>query len=60
VYWSLVAGAFAILTVYLKYKERVSIVPVDEPVNFIAMKNSSSVAIALDPRIEVEEDPNPR
>ena len=60
VYWSLVAGVFAALTIYLKHQERISIVPVDEQVNFIAMKNTSSVAMVLDPRTEVKDELSPR
>jgi MFS family permease len=56
VYWSLVAGVFAAITIYLKHKERISIIPVGEQVNFIAMKNTSSVAMVLDPRTDVEGD----
>jgi len=53
VYWSLVAGVFALITIYLRHKERILIVPVEAQVNFIAMKNTSSVAMALDPRTDV-------
>lgn len=53
VYWSLVAGVFALITIYLRHKERILIVPVGAQVNFIAMKNTSSVAMALDPRTDV-------
>ena len=56
VYWSLVAGIFALITVYLKHKERVIIIPVAEQVNFVPMKNTSSVAMVLDPRAEMEGD----
>jgi MFS family permease len=59
VYWSLVAGVFAVITIYLKHKERISVIPVDEQVNFIAMKNTSSVALVLDPRTEVEKEQRP-
>jgi hypothetical protein len=50
VYWSLVAGAFALVTIYLKHKERVTIIQPAEQVNFAPMKNTSSVAMVLDPR----------
>ena len=56
VYWSLVAGIFALITVYLKHKERVVIIPVAEQVNFVPMKNTSSVAMVLDPRADAEGD----
>jgi MFS family permease len=60
VYWSLVAGIFAVITIYLKHREKVSMIPVDEQVNFIAMKNTSAVAMVLDPRTEVEDGQGPR
>jgi MFS family permease len=56
VYWSLVAGVFAIVTVYLKHKERVTIIQPAEQVNFAPMKNTSSVAMVLDPRTDAEAD----
>ena len=56
IYWSLVAGIFAAITLYLRHKERISIVPVEDQVNFIPMKNTSSVAMVLDPRTEVDID----
>ncbi len=54
VYWSLVAGLFAAITFYLRRKEKISIVPVEEQVNFIPMKNTSSVAMVMDPRTEID------
>ena len=54
VYWSLVAGIFAAITFYLRRKEKISIVPVEEQVNFIPMKNTSSVAMVMDPRTEID------
>lgn len=59
-YWSLVAGIYAVITIYLKHKERISVIPVDEQVNFVAMKNTSSVALVLDPRTEVDGAQRPR
>jgi MFS family permease len=56
VYWSLVAGVFAVVTIYLKHKERVTIIQPAEQVNFAPMKNTSSVAMVLDPRTDAEED----
>jgi MFS family permease len=54
VYWSLVAGILALVTVYLKRKERFIVIPVAEQVNFVPMKNTSSVAMVLDPRSDAE------
>jgi MFS family permease len=56
VYWSLVAGVFAVITVYLKFRERITIVPVSEQVNFVPMKNTSSVAMVLGPRADTDDD----
>lgn len=49
-YWAMVAGVFAVVAMYLKHKERVAKVPVAEQVNFVPLKNTSSVATVLDPR----------
>ncbi len=49
VYWSLVAGVFTLITLYLKHKERVTIIQPAEQVDFAPMKNTSSVAMVLDP-----------
>jgi MFS family permease len=56
VYWSLVSGVFAVATIYLKHKERVTIIQPAEQVNFAPMKNTSSVAMVLDPRTDAEAD----
>jgi MFS family permease len=52
VYWSLVAAVFAAATLYLKLREKITIVPVPEQVNFVPLKNTSSVAVVLDPRTD--------
>jgi MFS family permease len=54
VYWSLVAGVFAVITIYIKHKERITIIHPAEQVNFVPMKNTSSVAMVLDPRTDAE------
>ena len=56
VYWSLVTGAFAVLTLYLKHKEKVTIIDPAEQVNFAPMKKTSSMAMVLDPRTDAEAD----
>ena len=56
VYWSLVTGAFALVSLYLKYKERVTNIQPAEQVNFAPMKNTSSMAMVLDPRTDAEAD----
>jgi len=54
VYWTFVAVVFGAITIFLRYKEKISIIPVEEQVSFIAMKNTSSVAMVLDPRTEAD------
>jgi len=56
VYWSLVGGVFAVITIYLKHKERITIIKPAEQVNFAPMKNTSSVAMTLDPRTDADGD----
>ena len=56
VYWSLVAGLFAVITVYLRHKERITIIPVAEQVNFVPMKNTSSIAMVLGPGAGADGD----
>jgi len=56
VYWSLVGGVFAVITIYLKHKERITVIKPAEQVNFAPMKNTSSVAMTLDPRTDAEGD----
>jgi len=53
VYWSLVSGLFAAATLYLKLREKIMVVPVPEQVNFVPLKNTSPVAMVLDPRADV-------
>jgi hypothetical protein len=56
VYWSGVAGVFVVVTIYLRYKERIAIIQPAEQVNFAPMRNTSSVAMVLDPRTDAEAD----
>jgi hypothetical protein len=44
------------MILYLRHKERVTIIQPSEQVNFAPMKNISSVAMVLDPRTDYEED----
>ena len=54
VFWSLVNGALALAVLYLRRRERIEIVPVDNQVPFVPMKSTSPVATAMDPRVETE------
>ncbi|WP_054697751.1 MFS transporter [Desulfosarcina cetonica] len=53
-YWSVINASLAILTVYLRKREIIDIVPVEEQVAFVPMRSTSPVATALDPRTEPE------
>jgi MFS family permease len=56
IYWSLVSGVFAVITIYLRHKEEITIIQPADQVNFVPMKNTSSVAMIMDPRTVAEED----
>jgi MFS family permease len=56
VYWSLIAGVFGLVSLFFRYKERITIVRPAEQVNFMPMKNTSSVAMVLDPRTAADGD----
>jgi MFS family permease len=53
-YWSLVSMIFAVVVIYLKYRQRVEIIPVEEQAEFTPIQNTSSVAMGLDPRTDLE------
>ncbi|HIJ54615.1 MAG TPA: MFS transporter [Deltaproteobacteria bacterium] len=54
IYCALVSGMFAIAGYYLRRKEKISVVPVEEHVNFRPMRSTSPVAMVIDPRVEDE------
>jgi MFS family permease len=56
IYWSLVAGSFGVMAAFLRNRESVTLIDPAEQVNFVPMKNTSSVAMVLDPRTDAEED----
>ena len=56
IYWSVVAGLFALMTLYLRRKERIAIIEPAEQVNFAPMRNTSPVAMVLDPRADTKAD----
>ena len=60
VYWSVVAGLFAVITVYLRHKERIAIVQPSEQAHFAPMKNTSSMAMVLDPRSDAKDNKEAR
>jgi len=55
-YWSLISTIFTTITIYFRRKERIEIIPVKEQVEFVPMKTTSSVAMVLDPRTEIESN----
>jgi len=56
VYWFLAGALFAVITIYLRRKERITLIPVKDQVGFLPMKNTSAVAVVLDPRTNVKGD----
>jgi MFS family permease len=52
-YMIAVSGVYAGVTLLLRRKESVRIVPVDEQVEFVMMETTSDVAMHLDPRMEI-------
>jgi MFS family permease len=56
VFWSGVNAALALTAFYLRKREKIEIVPVEEQVAFVPMKSTSPVATALDPRAVKEND----
>jgi MFS family permease len=56
VYWFLAGAIFAVITIYLRRKERITLIPVKDQVGFLPMKNTSAVAVVLDPRTNVKGD----
>ncbi len=55
-FWLLINGAFAVVILYLRKKEKVEIVAVEDQVAFVPMKSTSSVVMSLDPRTDPEID----
>ncbi len=52
VYWSMVSGVFALITIYLKHKEIITIIHPAEQAKFVPMKNTSTIAMVMDPRTD--------
>ena len=53
-FWCLVNGGLAVATIYLRKREKIEIVPVEDQVAFVPMKSTSPVAMTLDPRADSE------
>ncbi len=56
VFWGLISGTLAVVTIYLRKLEKVQLIPVAEQVSFVPMKSTSPVIMASDPRTDVEAD----
>lgn len=54
VFCSLVSALYACAGLFLRKKEILSIIPVEEQVEFVPMRQTSPVATAMDPRIDPE------
>ncbi len=54
-FWFMINGTFAAMALYLRKRESVVIVPVADQVAFVPMKNTSPVAMALDPRSDISD-----
>ncbi|EMS78317.1 MFS transporter [Desulfotignum phosphitoxidans] len=55
-YMIAVSGVYAGVTLLLRRRESVRIVPVDEQVDFVMMETTSDVAMHLDPRMEISSE----
>ena len=55
-FWCSVHFIFAGMIFYLRTKEKLEIVPVEDQVSFVPMKRTSPVAMELDPRTDPTED----
>ena len=55
-FWLLVNGAFAVVALYLRKQEKVTVVAVEDQVAFVPMKSTSPVVMSLDPRSNAEID----
>ena len=51
-FWSLINGTFAVVIFYLRKREKVEIVPVEDQVAFVPMRSSSPVVMSMDPRTD--------
>jgi len=53
-FWCLINSTFAVVTLYLRKREKIIIVTEKDQVAFAPMKSTSSVALSLDPRSSPE------
>ncbi|MCF8113694.1 MAG: MFS transporter [Desulfotignum sp.] len=55
-YMIIVSSLYAVVTLLLRRKESVRIVPVEDQVDFVIMETTSDVAMHMDPRLETEQE----
>ena len=56
VFWGVVNAALAGSSFYLRHREKIEIIPVEDQVAFVPMRSTSPVAMAMDPRASTESD----
>ena len=52
----IISGLYAVVTLLLRRKESVKIVPAEDQVDFVIMETTSAVAMHMDPRLETAEE----
>ena len=57
-YCSVVSSISAIIIFYLRKREFITIVPAEDNSTFVPMKSTSRAAVLIDPRIEINSDPD--
>lgn len=55
IYFSGVSATFALVSLFLRHKEIIRIIPVEDQVNFMIMKHTTQMALQIDPRSEVDQ-----
>ena len=53
-YFSVISAVYTAVSCFLRQKEIVRIIPVEEQVDFMIMNDTSQMAMQIDPRSEVE------
>lgn len=51
-FWFAVNGGFAVIAFYLRKREKIAIIAVEDQVAFVPMKSTSPVAMSMDPRTD--------
>ncbi len=53
IYFSGISATYALVSVIFRQKDMARIIPVEDQVDFMIMKHTTQMAIAIDPRSEV-------